>query len=198
MFQESWFSEKEVEKVLDDEDDPFAGLDEIDEDTVQTLEANLDVLKEKSGDQIDADITSDEYIDFDIEVITSYEKLTNQEILAEINDNVNKESDGEEEDPIDFEPINKPGIEDARKTLQVLEDLNIFSKFGESMLKLLKELNRSLDKEELSHKKQSVITSFFQNNRFEFREECIFIFLTHRFSTRAPNNIFKYAQILAT
>ena len=29
------------------------------------------------------------------------------------------------------------------------------------MLKLLKELNRSLDKEELSHKKQSVITSFF-------------------------------------
>ena len=198
MLQENWFSEKEVEKVLDDEDDPFAGLDEIDEDTVQTLEANLDVLKEKSGDQIDADITSDEYIDFDIEVITSYEKLTNQEILAEINDNVNEESDGEEEDPNDFEPINKPGIEDARKTLQVLEDFNIFSKFGESMLKLLKELNRSLDKEELSHKKQSVITSFFQNNRFEFREECIFIFLTHRFSTRAPNNIFKYAQILVT
>ena len=198
MLQESWFSEKEVEKVLDDEDDPFAGLDEIDEDTVQTLEANLDVLKEKSGDQIDADITSDEHIDFDIEVITSYEKLTNQEILAEINDNVNEESDGEEEDPNDFEPINKPGIEDARKTLQVLEDFNIFSKFGESMLKLLKELNRSLDKEELSHKKQSVITSFFQNNRFEFREECIFIFLTHRFSTRAPNNIFKYAQILVT
>ena len=140
-------------KVLDDEDDPFAGLDEIDDNTVQTLEANLAVLKEKSGDQIDADITSDEYIDFDIEVITSYEKLTNQEILAEINDNVNEESDGEEEDPNDFEPINKPGIEDARKTLQVLEDFNIFSKFGESMLKLLKELNRSLDKEELSHKK---------------------------------------------
>ena len=161
MLQESWFSEKEVGKVLDDEEDPFAGLDEIDDNTVQTLEANLAVLKEKSGDQIDADITSDEYIDFDVEVITSYEKLTNQEILAEINDNVNQESDGEEEDPNDFEPINKPGIEDARKTLQVLEDFNIFSKFGESMLKLLKELNRSLDREELSHKKQSVITSFF-------------------------------------
>ena len=124
--------------------------------------------------------------------------MTNQEILAEINDDVNEESDGEEEDPNDFEPINKPGIEDAREALQVLEDFSLFSKFGESMLKLLKELNRSLDKEELSHKKQSVITSFFQNNRFEFREECIFIFLTHRFSTRAPNNIFKYAQILVT
>ena len=115
-----------MEKVLDDEDDPFAGLDEIDEDTVQTLEANLDVLKEKSGDQIDADITSDEHIDFDIEVITSYEKLTNQEILAEINDNVNKESDGEEEDPNDFEPINKPGIEDEERLCKFLKIL-IFS-----------------------------------------------------------------------
>ena len=112
--------------MLDDEDDPFAGLDEIDDNTVQTLEANLAVLKEKSGDQIDADITSDEYIDFDIEVITSYEKLTNQEILAEINDNVNEESDGEEEDPNDFEPINKPGIEDEERLCKFLKIL-IFS-----------------------------------------------------------------------
>ena len=116
------------------------------------MDANLDVLKEKFGDQIDADITSDDYIDFDIEVITSHGKLTNQEILAEINDDVNKESDGEEEDPNDFEPINKPGIEDAREALQVLEDFSLFSKFGESMLKSLKELNRSLDRDELSHK----------------------------------------------
>ena len=74
-------SEKEVEKVLNDEDDPFAGLDEIEEDTVQTLEANLAVLKEKFGDQIDADITSDDYIDFDIEVITSHAKLTKKFLL---------------------------------------------------------------------------------------------------------------------
>ena len=115
-----------------------------------------------------------------------------------INDDVNEESDGEKQDPNDFEPINKPRIENEREALQVLKDFSLFSKFGESMLKLLKESNRSLDKEELSHKKQSVITSFFfQSNRFEFREECIFIFLTHPFSTRAPN-IFKYAQILAT
>ena len=82
-FKEAGISEKEVEKMPNDEDDPFAGLDETEEDTVQTLEANLDVLKEKFGDQIDADITSGDYIDFDIEVIISHEKLTNQEILAE-------------------------------------------------------------------------------------------------------------------
>ena len=63
-FKKAGISEKEVEKVLNDEDDPFAGLDEIEEDTVQALEANFPVLKEKFGDQIDADITSDDYIDF--------------------------------------------------------------------------------------------------------------------------------------
>ena len=124
--------------------------------------------------------------------------MTNQEILAEINDDVNEESDGEEEDPNDFEPINKPGIEDASGALQILEDFSLSSKFLESMLKLLKELNRSLYREELSHKKQSVITCFFQSNRFEFKEERIFISLTHPFSIRAPNNIFKYAHIIAT
>ena len=111
------------------------------------MEANLAVLKEKFGDQIDADITSDDYIDFDIEVITSHGELANEEILAEINDDVNEESDGEEEDPNGFESIKKPGIEDAREALQVLQDFSLFSKFGESMFKSLKELNRSLDRE---------------------------------------------------
>ena len=42
-FKKAGISEKEVEKVLNDEDDLFAG----EEDTVQTLEANLAVLKGK-------------------------------------------------------------------------------------------------------------------------------------------------------
>ena len=49
-FKKAGISEKEVKKVLNVEDDPFAGLDETEEDTVQTLEANLAVLKEKFGD----------------------------------------------------------------------------------------------------------------------------------------------------
>ena len=78
-----------MEKVLNDEHYSFASLDEIEENTVQILEANLAVLKEKFGDQGDADITSDNYIDFDMKIITSHGKLTNQDIIAEINDDVN-------------------------------------------------------------------------------------------------------------
>ena len=36
--------------------------------------------------------------------------MTSQEILAEINDDINKESDSEEKDRNDFEPINKRGM----------------------------------------------------------------------------------------
>ena len=46
-----------MEKLLNDKDDPFVCLDEIEEDTAQTLEDNLAVLKKKFGDQIDADVT---------------------------------------------------------------------------------------------------------------------------------------------
>ena len=119
-----------MERVLNDEDDPFTGLDDIKEDTVQTLGAYIAVLKETFGDHVDADITTDDYIDFDIEVMTNHEKLTNQEVLAEINGDVNEESDDEEENPNDFEPINKPTIEDAREALKVLEDFSVFSTFG--------------------------------------------------------------------
>ena len=63
-----------------------------------------------------------------------------QKLFIYINDDVNDESDGEEEDLNDFEPINKPGIEDTSEALQVLQDFSLFSKSGQSMLKSLKEL----------------------------------------------------------
>ena len=56
--------------------------------------------------------------------------MTNQEILAEIYNDVHEESDGEEEDPNDFEQINKPVIEDAREALQVLEDFGLLKIWG--------------------------------------------------------------------
>ena len=66
------------------------------------MEANPAVLKEKLGYQTDADTTSDDYIDFDIEFIISHGKLTNQEIFAEITDNVSEEPGGDRRCKRDF------------------------------------------------------------------------------------------------
>ena len=73
-FRKSGISEKDAEKAMNDEEDPFKGLedDNVEEDPVQTLGADLSILKERFADQIDADISLDEYVDFDIEVSTSH------------------------------------------------------------------------------------------------------------------------------
>ena len=39
-----------MERVGDEEDDPFAGLDDVEEDTVQNSGADLVALKGKSGE----------------------------------------------------------------------------------------------------------------------------------------------------
>ena len=62
-----------------EEYDPFTSLDDIEEDSVQTLGADLAFLKEKFGNQVDYNISLDEYVDFEIEVSTTHGKLTNQE-----------------------------------------------------------------------------------------------------------------------
>ena len=85
-FRKWGISDKDVEKAMNDEEDPFKWLedDDVEKDPVQVLGADLSILKERFADQIDADISLDEYVDFDIEVSISYGKLTNAEIIAEV------------------------------------------------------------------------------------------------------------------
>ena len=85
-FRKLGISKKDAEKAMNDEEDPFKGLedDDVEEDVVQTLGADLSILKERFADQIDTDISLDEYVDLDIEVCTSHCKLTNAEIITEV------------------------------------------------------------------------------------------------------------------
>lgn len=79
-FKNACISKKEVERVLKDKDSPLSDLDDIKEDSFQTLRADLAFLKKRFDDQVDHKIKLDEYIDFDIEVSTTHWILTNQEI----------------------------------------------------------------------------------------------------------------------
>ena len=73
-FRKLGILEKDAEKAMNDVEDPFKRLedDDVEEDPVQTLGADLSILKERFANQIDADISLDEYVDFDIEVSTSH------------------------------------------------------------------------------------------------------------------------------
>ena len=125
-FKIAGISEKEVERICVEEDDPFAGLDDIEEDTVQTLGVDLAVLKERFGDQVDLKITPNEFIDFYIEVATTHGRLSNQEMLADINVDQVDISDNEDDKSVKGEPVAKPGIEEGRNAIKTSENFNLF------------------------------------------------------------------------
>ena len=162
-FRKSGISEKDVEKATNDEEDPFKGLedDNVKEDSFQTLGADLSILKERFADQIEVDISLDEYVHFDIEVNTSHGKLTNAEIIADVTRTQEDNSDDEESDNVEGEPIIKPEIEEVQKAIGILEDFSLYSKFGEAMMWSLKELNFNVEKEYVFNKKQTLISDFF-------------------------------------
>ena len=128
--------------MMNDEEDPFKGLedDDVEEGPVQTLGVDLSISKERFADQIDADISLDEYVDFNIDISTSHGKLTNAEIIAEVTGTQEDNTDDEERDNVEGQPIIKPGIEEVQKAIGILEDFSLYSKFGEAMMRSLKEL----------------------------------------------------------
>ena len=163
IFRKSGISEKDAEEAMNGEEDPFKGLedDNVEEDPVETLRADLSILKERFADQIDADISLDEYVDFDIEVSATHGKLTNAKIIAEVTGTQEDNSDDKESDNVDGEPIIKPGMEEMQKVIGILEDFSLYSKFKEAMMRSLKELNLNVEKEYVFNKKQTLISDFF-------------------------------------
>ena len=96
-------------------------------DPVHTLGADLSILKERFADQIDTDISLDEYVNFGIEVSTSHGKQTKTEIIAEIIRTQEDNSDDEKSSNLEGEPIIKPGIKEMQNLFQ-------FSKISASIL----------------------------------------------------------------
>ena len=156
-FRKSGISE-DAEKAMNDEEDPFKGLedDDVEEDAAQTLGADLSILKERFTDQIDADA---EYDDF--EVSTSQRKLANAEIIAEVTKTQQDNSDDEESNNVEGKQIIKPRIEEVQKAIDILGDFILYSKFGEAMMKSLKELNFNVQKVYIFNKKEILISDLF-------------------------------------
>ena len=99
---------------------------------------DLLVLKERFADQIDTDITTDDYVDFDIEVTTSHGRLTTADIIAEVTGTQQQNEAGEENnDEENEDTVTKPTNTEVRRAISVLEDFSLFSNFGEAMMKSL-------------------------------------------------------------
>ena len=72
-------------------------------------------------------------------ISTSHGKLTNVEIIAEVTGTEQDNSDYKESDNVESKPIIKLGTKKVEKAIEILEDFSLYSKFGETMMRSLKE-----------------------------------------------------------
>ena len=126
-----------------------------------TLNVDLSVFKERFADQIDADISIGDYVDFDIELTTSHGKLTTADIIAEVTGAQEEDEKEEDDEGEDEDVIRKPTTEEVLKAISVLEDFSLFSSFEKAMMKSLKDLNHNVEKDVLCTRKQTFISDFF-------------------------------------
>ena len=85
------------------------------------------------------------------------------DIIAEVTGTQHEDLEDDEDDREDKEEdkITRPTTEQVRTAITVLEDLSIFSHFGEEMIASLKDLNHNIKKDFDMSCKQAVIIDFF-------------------------------------
>ena len=106
-----------------------------------------------------------------ISILTSQPKisliLTSESdtiIIAEVTRTQDEDLEGDEDGIEDKkDKITRPTAEQVRTAITVLEDLSIFSHFGEAMMASLKDLNYNIKKDFDISCKQTVITDFFSD-----------------------------------
>ena len=76
-FRKAGISQATVESALHEDDNPFAGLEAVEEDVLEMLQGDLHRLKATFGG---ADISLDEYVDIDSDVSTNAAVLNDQDI----------------------------------------------------------------------------------------------------------------------
>ena len=158
-FKKSGISEVSMERVLNDDDDPFASLD-VEEDFMEDLKNDIEVMKEKFN--MNFELTAEELVDIDFEISVTG-TVSDADITAEVtgrgHDADDEEDSDNEEQPT--ECLTKPSFNDVMNFITILEDYSLFSNFGDDLMKALKEVNGAIDLDTPSNQKQSNIEDFF-------------------------------------
>ena len=158
-FKKLGISEVSMERAINDDDDPFASLD-VEEDVMEDLKNDLEVRKEKFN--MNFEWTAEEPVDIDFEISVTG-TVSDADIIAEVTGRAH-DVDDEEDSDNEEQPtkcLTKPSFNDVMNSITILEDHSLFSNFGDDLMKALKEVNRAIDLDRLSNKKQSNIEDFF-------------------------------------
>ena len=158
-FKKSGISEVSVERALNDDDDSFASLD-VEEDVMENSKNDLEVMKEKFN--MNFELTAKELVDIDFEISVTG-TVSDADIIAKVTGCAHDADDEEDSDNEEqsTECLTKPSFNDVMNSITILEDYSLLSNFGDDLMNGLKEVNRAIDLDRLSNKKQSNIEGFF-------------------------------------
>ena len=133
---------------------------DVEEDVMDDLKNDLEVIKEKFN--MNFELTAEELVDIDFEISVTG-TVSDAGIIAEVTGRVHDADDEEDSDNEEqpTECLTKPSFNDVMNSITILEDCSLFSNFGDDLMKALKEVNRAIDLDRLSNKKQSNIEDFF-------------------------------------
>ena len=134
-------SAKDQVNATEDSDDPF-----------KELENDLTELQKIDPMLVPQDLTAQEIVDFDINVITTDNPETDEEILESVQSDKDEETNGDnslEIMEVFDEPISKPTQTEIRNALETLQNLCLFNKSGDDMHLLLQRFESLVLKDEL-------------------------------------------------
>ena len=147
---------------MTDADDPF-----------KSLEEELDNLRKLDDNAVQDTQSAESSVEFDSEVVTSASCMSDADILAELirPDSIEDEDDDDDNDndlndnidDLDCPPpLTRPSKGDIEEALDKLQDLSLFSSYGDEIRSLTLKIEAFLNKERTEGLKQSHLTDFFQ------------------------------------
>ena len=152
-FRKAKISAKDQVNAAEDSDDRF-----------KELENDLTKLRKIDPMLVPQDLTAQEIVDVNINVITTHNPETDEEILESVQSDKYEEPNGD--DSLEImevfdDPIGKPTQTEIGNALETLKNLCLFNKSGDDMRLLLQCFESLVLKDELAVRKQSSIFNFF-------------------------------------
>ena len=161
-FKKANISHANQQTAVTDADDPF-----------KSLEEELDNLRKLDDNAVQDTQSAESSVEFDSEVVTSASCMSDADILAELirPDSIEDEDDDDDNDndlndnidDLDCPPpLTRPSKGDIEEALDKLQDLSLFSSYGDEIRSLTLKIEAFLNKERTEGLKQSHLTDFFQ------------------------------------
>ena len=144
------------------------------DDPLNSLEEELDNLPKLDENAVQNTPSGESFVELDSEFVSSASCVCDTDILAEVTrpDSIKDEDDDDDNDDDDLNdniddldclpPLTRPSKGDIEDALDKLQNLSLFSSYGDEIRSLTLKIETFLNKERTEGLKQSHLTDFFQ------------------------------------